>query len=265
MARAKTSSASAGSTTPRPFNAETESCRNPTWLPSMIFTSATSAGIRSTVDAGRPSLRRELHDDRSEVEDDRVPVLRDRLRVPLGDVDELLRGHAVGGLPQLLDARALQHLVHPLLRELAQRVGGRSGKRLQPRRQRVGDLARDVDVRVHLVDDDLRDLLADVVVAQQPRARVGPVVGVEHLAVRPDREDREERQQRADGDQPANEVAPPRGRRGVSVVMQRVTLAPERVTGHHPRGVSGLQPRSSGCAVSGSSARLRRSAAMASR
>ena len=60
-----------------------------------------------------------------------LPFCEIAFELPLGDVDELLRGHAVGGLPQLLDARALQHLVHPLLRELAQRVGGRTGERLR--------------------------------------------------------------------------------------------------------------------------------------
>jgi hypothetical protein len=102
----------------------------------------------------------------------------------------------------------LEDPVHALLRQLAQPVRSRPGERLEPRRQRVRHLALNVDVGVHLIDDDLRNLLADVFVAQQPRARVGPVVRVEHLAIGPDREDRQQRKQRSDREEAAHEVAP---------------------------------------------------------
>ncbi len=108
-------------------------------------------------------------------------------------------------------AGAAENLVHPLLCQLSQPIGRRTGERLEPRRQRVAHLGRDVDLRVHLVDDGLGDLSADGVVLQQRGAGVRPVVRVEHLAVRPDREDRDHREQESDREQPADQVAPSPG------------------------------------------------------
>ena len=55
-----------------------------------------------------------------------------------------------------------------------------------------------VHVRVQLVDQEARELAPDLVVLEQLGAGVRPVVGVQQLAVRPDREQPDEREQRRD-------------------------------------------------------------------
>ena len=54
-----------------------------------------------------------------------------------------------------------------LLREVAQAPVAGPGERLEPRRQRPGDLALDVDVGIDLVDEEGRDLRADDRVVEQ--------------------------------------------------------------------------------------------------
>ena len=114
-------------------------------------------------------------------------------------------------LPQLLRARALEQPIHALHSEILERPGGRAGQRLEPRRQRVCELGLYVDVLVELVDQVDRQLAPDLVVLEQLGARIGPVVGVQQLPVRPDGEDRQDRQNGADCDQGQRQRPTPLG------------------------------------------------------
>ena len=63
------------------------------------------------------------------------------------------------------------------------------------------DLLLHIDVRVHLVDEEAGYLGPDVLVLQQLAAGLGPVVGVQQLAVRPHREDGDEREEGREDDE----------------------------------------------------------------
>ena len=68
---------------------------------------------------------------------------------------------AVGLLPERLDARPLEGLVGDGPGDVAQAAGGRSRQALELLRQRVAQLALDVDVRVELVDEVAGNRRAD--------------------------------------------------------------------------------------------------------
>jgi hypothetical protein len=65
-----------------------------------------------------------------------------------------------------------------------------------------------IDVRVELVDEERGHLGADRLVLEQFAAGLGPVVGIQDLAVRPQREDRQESEQARDDDQDGRQGAP---------------------------------------------------------
>ena len=101
-------------------------------------------------------------------------------------------GRSVGGLPQALDLRRLGQRPHrDRAGELAQAAGDRPGERLHLRRQLRLDLGLDVDVGVQLVDQEVGERVLDRLVGEQLGAGVDPGVGLEQLALRPDREDRD--------------------------------------------------------------------------
>ena len=122
-------------------------------------------------------------------------ALRRHRRAPALEHDHELRmRRTVGVGPQLLRARTGERLLRRALRQVAQRAGGGPGERLQPGRQRLLELRLDVDVGVQLVDEERRDLVADLAVLEQLRTRLGPVVGVDDLPVGPQGDDRRERE-----------------------------------------------------------------------
>ena len=163
-------------------------------------------------------LRRELPHQRPQVDVHGVAAERDRLRLVLDDVDELLSGQALRALPRLLHAGASEKLERGLLRDRSQAAGGGSGERLSRGGSAASQLAGDVDVGVDLVDHEIGDLGFDRVVLQQRAAGVGPVIGVEHLPVGPHRqrsqrdEDGRHDQQHADQDPSAAGCGPRRSR-----------------------------------------------------
>ena len=145
---------------------------------------------------GHPSAdadaRLRLLEQRLEVEHHDAAVGRDHGAAALEHPEQQLVGVAVGALPGELRARAGEHLVGGALGEGAQGARGRPGERLRARRQRIPDLALDVDVRVELVDEEAGDLVADHLLLEQTAAGGRPVVRVEDLPVDPDGEDRDE-------------------------------------------------------------------------
>ena len=129
----------------------------------------------------------------------------------LDNLEKAPVGAPIRLLPQLLCARAREQPIHALHSDSLERPGGRASQRLEPRRQRVFELGLYVDVRVELVDQVDRQLPPDLVVLEQLGARIGPVVGVQQLAVRPDGEDRQDRQNGADRDQGQRQRPTPLG------------------------------------------------------
>ena len=107
----------------------------------------------------------------------------------------------VGALPESLGGRGLQQLVGAVAGDLAQPAGDRPGQFLGVAGQDFAQFLLDVDVFVELVDEVVADRFADRRVLDQPVAGVDPVVGVERLALGPDREDAEEGEHRAEHDQ----------------------------------------------------------------
>ena len=109
-------------------------------------------------------------------------------------------------LPCLLRNRSCEQVVEPLLGERLQATGGRArqgGGRPRPQNlfERILELGAYVHVRVHLGDEEVGHLGADGVMLEQLAARLGPVFGVQQLAVGPDGEDRVKAEARRDDDQ----------------------------------------------------------------
>ena len=78
-----------------------------------------------------------------------------------------------------------------------QSPGGRAGQGRESRRERLFQFGLDVHVGEELVGEVIGELGLDLIVLEQLVARVNPVVGVQRLAVDPDREDRQKRDQGA--------------------------------------------------------------------
>ncbi len=108
---------------------------------------------------------------------------------------------AVGGRPERLDLRALQRPFGDLRRERAQAGRDRGGERLQPRRQLFFQLRLHRFVGGELFGEVVGEPFVDLLVGEDPAAGADPVVGVQRLAVGPDREGREQREDRADDEQ----------------------------------------------------------------
>ncbi|HEX3173550.1 MAG TPA: hypothetical protein VHQ43_04935 [Solirubrobacterales bacterium] len=80
--------------------------------------------------------------------------------------------------------------------ELIQSPGGWTGQGRETRRERFFQFALHVHAGEELVGEVVGELGLDLPVLEELVARLDPVVGVERLAVDPDREDGEERDQR---------------------------------------------------------------------
>ena len=155
---------------------------------------------------GRAEARGEFGDDRAQVEDHRAAAGgAEHPALVLDQVDELLVGDLVGGLPQLLHARLLERQDDPFFDHAAQPAGRRPGQRLQFAGQARADFAGDVDVLVDLVGQIGRQLFLDRGVLEQLGVGFGPVGGVEQLAVGPHRQDADDAQQRGERQQRAHQ------------------------------------------------------------
>ena len=110
-------------------------------------------------------------------------------------------GGAVGGAPGAFGLGGFQRPFGDFGGELVQRPGGRAGEGREPRREGLFQFGLDVDVGEEFVGEVVGELGLDLVVLEELVAGVDPVVGVERLAVDPDREDRQEGDQGGDDQQ----------------------------------------------------------------
>jgi hypothetical protein len=116
-------------------------------------------------------------------------------------------GATVGSAPEAFGLRGFQRPFGDFRSELVQRPGSRAGERCEPRRERLFQFGLNVDVGEEFVGQVIGELGTDLVVLKQPIAGVDPVVGVERLAIDPDREDRQERDQCGYGEQSGDDAA----------------------------------------------------------
>ncbi len=133
----------------------------------------------------------------------------------------------VGLFPQFLGGRGFQRLFGALPGHLAQAAGRRPGQVLGVAGKDFFQFLADVDVFVELVDQVIAQRRADRLVLQQPAAGVDPVVGVERLALGPDREDAEEGEERAEDDKPSDHPTS-------SAAHRRMVYVNHEARGHSP-------------------------------
>ena len=142
-------------------------------------------------------LRPDVDHERAQVERDHAAARRDVAAcLVLEDGHQLLVGDPVGGLPEVLDARALQEAVDALDGGLAERPRDRAGESLEVRRKPLLHHRLRVGAFVELVDDVDGERHAHLVVLEQLRARVDPGVGVERLPLDPEGEGADEDDER---------------------------------------------------------------------
>ena len=158
-----------------------------------------SFSARSWTDA---DLVGEVGQEAAEVEADVAFAGRDRVALVFQHRDQLLVGGAVGVFPERLRGRGFQHFFGAVAGDLAQAAGGGAGEVLGVAGEDVLQFGLDVDVFVELVDQVVADGGADRRVLDQVAAGRDPVVGVERLALGPDREDAEEGEDGAEDDEP---------------------------------------------------------------
>ena len=101
-------------------------------------------------------------------------------------------GFAVGRFPEAFGLGGFQGPFGEFGSELAQAAGGRAGQGREPRREGLFQFGLHIDVFEELVRQVVGELGLDLVVLQQLAAGVDPVIGVERLAIDPDREDPED-------------------------------------------------------------------------
>src|SRR5690606_24296235 len=135
-------------------------------------------------------------DDRCEVERDDAALRRERLAVALDHLEEDPVRGAVGVLPERLYAGILEGPARDFVGALPQGARGWPGEHLGLGRERLRDLALDVDVRIELTDHVLGDGVADRLALEQLATRLRPALGLEELTVGPDAE---RHQQSGDG------------------------------------------------------------------
>ena len=164
-----------------------------------------AAGVRTEtlldLLVGQADAVGQLLDERLQVEHDLALGGLEELALVVDDADERLVRPAVRLLPERLDARAAEEVVGRAYGELAQAAGDRRRERLHGRRQRLLELGGDVDVLVQLVDEVERESAADLVVLEQLGARCHPLVRLEGLPLRPDRQRGHEADQAREDDQ----------------------------------------------------------------
>ena len=161
--------------------------------------------------AGDPELAAAFGEQRLEVEGDFAAAGRDRRAFVVEDLQQRFVGGAVGRAPEAFGLRGFQRPFGDFGSELVQRPGGRPGEGREPRREGLFQFGLDVDVGEEFVGEVVGELGPDLVVLQELVAGVHPVVGVERLAVDPDREDRQERDQGGDDQQRGDDPAVSRG------------------------------------------------------
>ena len=120
---------------------------------------------------------------------------------------------AVRLLPERLHGGAAEQGVGRTDGELPQATGDRRRERLHLRRKRRLELGGNVDVLVQLVDEIERESATDLVVLEQPGARRHPLVGLQRLPLRPDRQRRHEADQAREHDQHPDRDPAPAGER----------------------------------------------------
>jgi hypothetical protein len=145
--------------------------------------------------AADPDLVGQVGDQAAEVEGDFAFRRRHRFFLVFEHGEQLFVCRPVGVFPEAFRGRALQHLFGAAARNLAQPAGHRARELLRFAGQDAFEFFFDVDVFVELVDQVVADGGADRFVLDQAPAGVDPVVGVERLALGPDREDAEEGEQ----------------------------------------------------------------------
>ena len=124
----------------------------------------------------------------------------------------LVRG-AVGDLPGAPDHLGAEESFDAGGGRVAERSGHQAGEGAQVVGHPTGQLVADVDALVDLVDEVGGERAADLVVGEQLRRRLDPLVGVEELALDPGVDRREHTDDRRDDDQQRDQH-PPIGRPG---------------------------------------------------
>ena len=120
----------------------------------------------------------------------------------------------VGVLPRRLDARLLERPLRTGGGGLAQPSGRQAREPAELFRQPLGDLALDVHVCVQLGDQEVGDGVPDLLVLEQLAAGPRPRLGLERLALDPQREHGEEPDYGREHDERDRDPAPLRARVG---------------------------------------------------
>ncbi len=155
--------------------------------------------------SAEPELRRQLVDDRAQVQCHLATLGGDRPPAAVEDRQQLAVRNGVGLAPCALHRRAGQQLRSHLIGELAQAAGGRAGQPCDLLRQDPLQLPGHVDGGEQLTNQVRADRLIDLRIGDQPTAGVRPVARAQHLAIDPDREDRQQPDDHPDRQQHADE------------------------------------------------------------
>ena len=150
-----------------------------------------------------PHLLGKVREQAAEVELD-VPIFGfDRFFLVFEDGEKLFVGGPVRLFPEFLGGRGFERLFGALTRDLAQATGRGAGQVLGVAGQDFFQFLAHVDVFVELVDQVIAEGRADRLVLEEAPAGVDPVVGVERLALGPDRENAEEGEDGAEDHEPS--------------------------------------------------------------
>jgi hypothetical protein len=189
----------------------------------------------------------ELQDDGAQVDDDRLVLDAEHVRVVAEDVDELLVRQGDGLPPHGLHARPLEEPVGGAVGELAEARRDRPGQTLLVGRQAVLELGRNVHVGEERVDGGRGDLVPDGVVRDQLGRGLLERLVVERLPVQVAREDRDRREERAEDDEDARQdPAPERCARCLGAAHRRAGAAARAPPTIVPRPMAVKVPRSPG-------------------
>ena len=126
-----------------------------------------------------------LSEQRLQVERHVATLGRDAFAAALDQVHEAAVRPAVRLFPERLCPRPSKQLFGSPHGELLQSDGGGPGERLRARRQGLLQLALHVAIRIEPVRQEGRDPALNRLILEQLAARLGPVLGVEQLPIRP--------------------------------------------------------------------------------
>ena len=152
-------------------------------------------GADAASDGGVPG---DPADERPEIEHDLAVRRRQGPVAVIEEAVQLTARALVREAPCPLGLGRGEHALRALHEHVPQARCGRGRERLRARGQRVAQLARDVDVRVELIDEVRRERLPDLGVLQDLGTRVGPRRRIQGDAPDPQR-------QRAGGEQDRRE------------------------------------------------------------